>query len=96
MPGLVDGHAHISFNDSFDFDIPPEEHTLIAMHGARKLLDAGLSLIFVGIIVIFPGFTSAFSAASAKIRLDVVIRNEINSGQIFGPRLKAVCLCLIC
>lgn len=75
MPGLIDGHAHISFNDSFDFNIHPEEHTLITMHGARKLLDAG--------------FTSAFSAASAKVRLDLVIRNEINAGRIPGPRLRA-------
>jgi len=48
---------------------------LISMHGAKKLLDAG--------------FTSAFSAASAKIRLDVVIKKEINAGKIPGPRLKA-------
>ena len=38
MPGLVEGHAHISFPDSFDFAIPPEEHTLIAAKGAKKLL----------------------------------------------------------
>jgi len=75
MPGLVEGHSHITFPDSWDFDIPPEEHTLLSMHGAKKLLDAG--------------FTSAFSAASAKIRLDIVIRNQINSGHIPGPRLRA-------
>ena len=75
MPGLVEGHAHITFNDSFDFKIPPEEHTLIAMHNARKLLDAG--------------FTSAYSAASAKLRTEVVIRDEINAGRIPGPRLLA-------
>ena len=38
MPGMVEGHAHISFPDSFDFSIPPEEHTLIAARGAKKLL----------------------------------------------------------
>ena len=35
------------------------------------------------------GFTSAYSAASAKIRLDVVIRNEINAGRLPGPRIRA-------
>jgi imidazolonepropionase-like amidohydrolase len=79
MPGLVEAHAHLSFADVMPNhlvgEIPPEEHTLITMHNARKLLDAG--------------FTSCFSAASAKARLDVVIRNEIEAGRIPGPRLKA-------
>lgn len=79
MPGLVEGHAHLSFIElprSVELgDTPPEEHLLGTMHNARKLLDHG--------------FTSAFSAASAKIRLDVVIRNEIDAGRIPGPRLRA-------
>lgn len=79
MPGLVEGHAHLSFCGvprSTDLgEIPPEEHTLATMHNARRLLDAG--------------FTSAFSAAAAKLRLDVVIRNEIDAGRIPGPRLRA-------
>jgi imidazolonepropionase-like amidohydrolase len=79
MPGLVEGHAHLSFHKAVrntDLgDIPPEEHLLITMHNAKTLLDAG--------------FTSAYSAASAKLRLDVVIRNEINAGAIPGPRLRA-------
>jgi imidazolonepropionase-like amidohydrolase len=79
MPGLVEGHAHLSFIHaprSTDLgETPPEEHTLATMHNARTLLDHG--------------FTSAFSAASAKLRLDVVIRNEIEAGRIPGPRLRA-------
>jgi imidazolonepropionase-like amidohydrolase len=79
MPGLVEGHAHLSFIHaprSTDLgETPPEEHTLATMHNARTLLDHG--------------FTSAFSAASAKLRLDVVIRNEIDAGRIPGPRLRA-------
>ena len=35
------------------------------------------------------GFTSCVGAAAAKPRLDVVIRNAINSGQIPGPRYLA-------
>ena len=79
MPGLVEGHAHLSFGNavaSTDLgDLPPEEHTLLTARNARTLLDHG--------------FTSAYSAASAKLRLDIVIRNAIAAGQIPGPRLKA-------
>jgi imidazolonepropionase-like amidohydrolase len=79
MPGLVEGHAHLSFcgaTKNTDLgDIPPEEHVLATMHNARTLLDAG--------------FTSAYSAASSKLRLDVVIRNEVNAGRIPGPRIRA-------
>jgi len=79
MPGLVEGHAHISFggavNDSDLGNIPPEEHVLLTMRNAKTLLDHG--------------FTSAYSAASAKLRLDVVIRNEIEAGRLPGPRIRA-------
>jgi imidazolonepropionase-like amidohydrolase len=79
MPGLVEGHSHITFSNAnrpTDLgDIPPEEHTLIAARNARILLDHG--------------FTSAYSAASAKLRLDVVIRNAIEAGELPGPRLRA-------
>jgi imidazolonepropionase-like amidohydrolase len=79
MPGLVEGHAHITFINgarATDLgDTPPEEHTLIAARNARLLLDHG--------------FTSAYSAASAKLRIDVVIRNAINAGELPGPRMRA-------
>jgi imidazolonepropionase-like amidohydrolase len=79
MPGLVEGHSHITFiNAQRPTDIgdtPPEEHTLIAARNARILLDHG--------------FTSAYSAASAKLRIDVVIRNAIEAGDLPGPRLRA-------
>jgi imidazolonepropionase-like amidohydrolase len=79
MPGLVEGHAHITFiNGARPTDLgdtPPEEHTLAAARNARLLLDHG--------------FTSAYSAASAKLRIDVVIRNAINAGELPGPRLRA-------
>ena len=79
MPGLVEGHAHLSFcgaTRNTDLgDIPPEEHTIETLLNAKKLLDAG--------------FTSAYSAASAKLRLDVVVRNEVNSGRSPGPRIRA-------
>jgi imidazolonepropionase-like amidohydrolase len=79
MPGLVEGHAHISFGNATrnsDLgDIPTEEHLLLTMRNAALLLDHG--------------FTSAYSAASAKLRLDLVIRNEINAGRLAGPRIRA-------
>ena len=40
-------------------------------------------------IVLEAGFTSCLSGGSAKPRLDVVIRDEINAGRIPGPRLLA-------
>ncbi|MGH7041194.1 MAG: amidohydrolase family protein, partial [Acetobacteraceae bacterium] len=47
----------------------------LTMHNAKLALDMG--------------FTAAIGAASAKPRLDIVIRNEINAGKIPGPRLLA-------
>jgi imidazolonepropionase-like amidohydrolase len=79
IPGLVEGHAHISFggavNDSDLGNIPPEEHMLLTVRNAKTLLDHG--------------FTSAYSAATSKLRLDVVIRNAVNAGEFPGPRIRA-------
>ncbi len=79
MPGLIESHAHLSIDDAADLAqigmIPPEETTLIAVRNARLYLDCGI--------------TSCISAASAKPRTDVVIRNAINKGEIPGPRLLA-------
>lgn len=79
MPGLVEGHAHISFggavNDSDLGNIPPEEHMLLTARNAKTLLDHG--------------FTSAYSAATSKLRLDVAIRNAVNAGEFPGPRIRA-------
>lgn len=79
MPGMVEAHAHVSFANTPDLhslgDIAPEEHTLLAAENARLYLDRG--------------FTSLNSMAAAKPRLDVVIRNAINAGQIPGPRMLA-------
>ena len=79
MPGLIESHAHLSINNTDDLTalgrIPPEEHTLLTMQNARLYLDHGI--------------TSCISAASAKPRLDIVIRNAIENGKIPGPRLLA-------
>jgi imidazolonepropionase-like amidohydrolase len=79
MPGLIESHAHISFCDTPDLeslgDIPPEEHTLKTVKYAGKMFDQG--------------FTALFSAAAAKPRLDVVVRNAIDAGDFVGPRMRA-------
>lgn len=79
MPGLVEAHAHASFANTSTLEalgeIPPEEHTLLTMKHVRLLLDHG--------------FTSINSAAAAKPRLDIVIRNAIAAGDIPGPRMLA-------
>ncbi|KAI1868208.1 hypothetical protein JX265_007031 [Neoarthrinium moseri] len=78
MSGLGDGHAHFSWNGG-DLDrqgeLKIEEHTLLTMRSAQCFLDSG--------------YTMCFGAASAKERLDVVIRNAINAGDIPGPRYLA-------
>ena len=79
MPGLVEGHCHLSFvgptrNQDLG-EIPPEEHLLRTCRNATLILDHG--------------FTSCYSAASAKLRLDVVVRQEIEDGYLAGPRYRA-------
>lgn len=79
MPGLIESHAHLSIDNTDDLAklgrIPPEEHTLLTMLNAKLYLDHGI--------------TSCISAAAAKPRLDIVIRNAIEKGEIPGPRLLA-------
>jgi imidazolonepropionase-like amidohydrolase len=79
MPGLTEAHTHFSWNNAASLDgiqvMPPEEHTLWAAHVARKYLDHG--------------WTSCVGAAAAKPRLDIVVRNAIESGRIPGPRYLA-------
>ena len=79
MPGMVEAHTHFSWNDQPSLDsiqrMPTEEHVLWCATVAKRYLDMG--------------WTSAVGAATAKPRLDVVIRNAINAGQIPGPRYLA-------
>jgi imidazolonepropionase-like amidohydrolase len=79
MPGMCEAHTHFSWNDAASLGaiqaMPLEEHVLWCAKVAKQYLQAG--------------FTSCLGAACAKPRLDVVIRNAINSGQIPGPRYLA-------
>jgi imidazolonepropionase-like amidohydrolase len=79
MPGMTEGHTHLSYdNVGAPEDLvkpPPEEHTLLSARVAKRLLDQG--------------FTSAYGAGEAKLRLGVAIRNEIDAGRLPGPRIRA-------
>ena len=79
MPGLCDAHTHFSWSNAASLEglmmLPPEEHTLLSARTAATMIDMG--------------YTSCVGAASAKERLDVVIRNAINNGEIPGPRYLA-------
>jgi imidazolonepropionase-like amidohydrolase len=79
MPGMTEGHAHLSFETVAATEdliaLPPEEHTLLTARVAKVLLDHG--------------FTSAWGASEAKLRLGVAVRNEVNAGRIPGPRIRA-------
>jgi imidazolonepropionase-like amidohydrolase len=77
---ILDGTgAHFSWNDQATLAgiqrMPTEEHILWCAHIAQRYLEMG--------------WTSCMGAATAKPRLDVVIRNAIESGQIPGPRYLA-------
>lgn len=79
MPGMTEAHTHFSWNDQPSLGsiqrMPTEEHMLWCAHVAKRYLDMG--------------WTSAVGAATAKPRLDVVLRNAIEAGQIPGPRYLA-------
>lgn len=78
MSGLGDAHTHLSWNNG-DLgklgELGVEEHTLLTARSAQCYLDSG--------------YTMCFGAASAKERLDCVIRDAINKGSIPGPRYLA-------
>ncbi len=76
MPGLIDGHTHISFGEARSEEelalyTPVEFRTLKAIWNAKKVLQAGV--------------TSAFDAATTY---DVAqaVRDAIDAGMFEGPR----------
>jgi imidazolonepropionase-like amidohydrolase len=79
MPGMVEAHTHFAWNNAAGLadiqKMPVEEHTLWTARVAKVYLDHG--------------WTSCVGAATAKPRLDVVVRNAINEGLIPGPRYLA-------
>jgi imidazolonepropionase-like amidohydrolase len=79
MPGMCEAHTHMAWNNAATLDgiqvMPTEEHVLWTAGVAKQYLDHG--------------WTSCVGAATAKPRLDVVIRNAIDSGMVKGPRYLA-------
>jgi imidazolonepropionase-like amidohydrolase len=79
MPGMTEAHTHFAWNNAATLDgiqlMPLEEHMLWTAGVAKTYLDHG--------------WTSCVGAATAKPRLDVVVRNSINEGLIPGPRYLA-------
>ena len=83
MPGLVEGHAHLTWPSSIErvvnaMMLPIEEHMLTTAVNARITLDAG--------------FTSAYSAGALGERMEVALRDQIDGGHLPGPRLRASAL----
>jgi imidazolonepropionase-like amidohydrolase len=79
MPGMIDAHLHLSWNNAPGIDpiqmMELEEHMLVTMEMAKLVIDAG--------------FTGGRGAAAAKPRLDVVAKRFINEGRFPGPRYLA-------
>ncbi|OAP62631.1 5-carboxymethyl-2-hydroxymuconate isomerase [Fonsecaea erecta] len=78
MSGLGDSHTHLTWNNNaleLLGDVSVEEHVLITIKSALCYLDSG--------------YTMCYGAASAKDRLDCVVRDAINRGDIPGPRYLA-------
>lgn len=76
MPGLIDGHTHISFGESRSEEenalyTPVEFRTAKALFYAKKILQAGV--------------TSAFDAATTYA-IAQAVRDAIDSGMFAGPR----------
>ncbi|MBI2801187.1 MAG: amidohydrolase family protein [Gammaproteobacteria bacterium] len=79
MPGLVNPHCHFTYNNAVSLAdinaLPVEENLLVAIRNAKTYLDYG--------------FTAVIGMASAKPRLEVVVRNAVNKGEFPGPRIRA-------
>jgi imidazolonepropionase-like amidohydrolase len=84
MPGLVDGHSHLTWPTSVEkvinsmAPLPIEQHVLVTAQNARITIDHG--------------FTSAYSAGSLGERIEPVLRDMIAAGALPGPRLRASAL----
>lgn len=79
MPGMTEGHAHLSFEGvtaTENLITPsPESQAFTTARGAKALIEAG--------------FTSAYGASEAKLKLAVAVRDEVNAGRLPGPRIRA-------
>lgn len=77
MPGMTETHAHLSFADASPFAI-----------GATTVETATITAVRNAELMLTSGFTSAISFGSTY-KIDVALRDAINSGRIPGPNLLA-------
>ncbi len=80
IPALVDAHGHLPFPTGLHYftqleDTPVEDLVLATVHNARVMLDHG--------------FTGVIGAGSPRLRVELTVRNEIDSGRLPGPRIRA-------
>ena len=79
MPGLINPHCHFTYSNATSLAditaLPVEENLLVAIRNAKTYLDYG--------------FTAVIGVASAKPRLELVVRNAVNKGEFPGPRILA-------
>lgn len=79
MPGLVNPHCHFTYNNATSLAditaLPVEENLLVTLQNAATYLDYG--------------FTAVIGMASAKPRLEIVVRDAVNAGRFPGPRILA-------
>jgi imidazolonepropionase-like amidohydrolase len=84
MPGMVEGHGHLTWPTSVEQVIntmkplPIEQHVLVTAQNARITLDHG--------------FTSVYSAGSLGEKIEPALRDMIDAGFVPGPRLRASAL----
>jgi imidazolonepropionase-like amidohydrolase len=77
MPGMTETHAHLSFGDDSPFAL-----------GSTTVEGATIKAVRNAGVMLRSGFTSAISFGSTH-RIDVALRDSINSGELEGPRLLA-------
>jgi len=79
LPGLVDSHSHLFSADDGRVDTTAEMNTdqrqLLAARNAREILEAGI--------------TTIRNLGGSGVRGDAILRDQINAGQIIGPRIIA-------
>ena len=79
MPGLINPHCHFTYSNATSLAdinaLPVEENLLVTIRNAKTYLDYG--------------FTAVIGVASAKPRLELVVRNAVNKGEFPGPRILA-------
>ena len=79
MPGLVNAHCHFTYSNATSIAditaLPVEEHVLVTLENVKTYLDYG--------------FTAVVGMASAKPRLELVVRDAVAAGRFPGPRILA-------